>query len=37
LGSNTASLEFADTGLDSLYERCSGHFDAVWERSGAGA
>jgi hypothetical protein len=31
-GSNTASFELFNTGEESLFTRCSGHFDAVWER-----
>jgi hypothetical protein len=32
-GSDTASLELLNTGGDSLFDRCSKHFNAVWERS----
>jgi hypothetical protein len=35
-GSNTASFELFNIGSESLFTRCSGHFNAVWERARKG-
>jgi hypothetical protein len=35
-GSNTASFEFRNTGGESLFNRCSGHFNALWRAARAG-
>jgi hypothetical protein len=32
-GSNTASFELCNTGGESLFNRCSGHFNAVWDKA----